>query len=432
MGWTLEKSETIESDLVLIGGELNLNGHDLYIKGNLNHYCGTINLNGGTLIVDGNYKSVNENLSYGSYDYQKALCIGHLKMNQQSDKMIVKGDFICGYWMGVSPNEGDLTDGELSVEGDLRVFKGQYSFIPRKNHTLILNGTAKQEIFNPSSTVCYGEIQNLEILNSAKVQKDGIEQSAISLHSKALVKGHVKDNGNDIGQICISDCTTFEDGKSASSIYGCNLEVGSVSFSGGSLYVDGGILNCLGEMEFNSTNGLSALYMVNSNDIVNVGGNFTYSGYTEDGRLTDGVLTLYGNFTQNTYGNQTGNFRATGNHKTIFAGTKKQIIYFDSTDSYFNIVELRNQSNSIQCNSSLNAYEVIRNGCNIEFANNGICGWTLTEDTTIEGDCYLCYEDLDLNGHTLTINGDLIQGYGQVKINGGKLFVNGDYRSING
>ena len=70
-----------------------------------------------------------------------------------------------------------------------------------------------------------------------------------------------------------------------------------------------------------------------------------------------------------------------------------------------------------------------RKGNNISYEGiNGIFGWTLEEDTTIEGDLVLIDDTLDLNGHKLNITGNLIQYSGIVYVHGGELVVDGDYR----
>ena len=58
-------------------------------------------------------------------------------------------------------------------------------------------------------------------------------------------------------------------------------------------------------------------------------------------------------------------------------------------------------------------------------------GFTLFEDTTIDGDFSMGFGVLDLNGYKLTINGNFTQKGGDVVIGSGELIVKGDY-SIEG
>ena len=72
---------------------------------------------------------------------------------------------------------------------------------------------------------------------------------------------------------------------------------------------------------------------------------------------------------------------------------------------------------------------LIRNGCKFTYGSmEGEFGWTLTEDTVIEGDLVLVDDVLDLNGYTLTVKGNLIHANGEIFIHGGRLLVDGDYR----
>ncbi len=53
-GWTLEKDEETEGDLLISGGKLDLNGHKLTVNGNITITAGEMAVNGGKLDVSGN------------------------------------------------------------------------------------------------------------------------------------------------------------------------------------------------------------------------------------------------------------------------------------------------------------------------------------------------------------------------------------------
>ena len=55
-GWTLEENQVWEGDLVLLDDVLDLNGHELTIKGDLVQTAGEIRISGGRLIVEGDYR----------------------------------------------------------------------------------------------------------------------------------------------------------------------------------------------------------------------------------------------------------------------------------------------------------------------------------------------------------------------------------------
>jgi len=173
--------------------------------------------------------------------------------------------------------------------------------------------------------------------------------------------------------------------------------------------------------------------MTNENDYVCVEGNFvTQSYYSHSSRLTDGVLEVKGDFIQKKHQSSYAyrdNFYASGKHKTILSGEKLQKVSFETAESRFNILELRNYSeDGVEFNQPLNANTFIDNGCKVKFAGSGAIGWTLADDETYEGDLYLGGGVLDLNGHELKVTGNLIQSGGTIDINGGKLYIEGDYR----
>jgi len=226
--------------------------------------------------------------------------------------------------------------------------------------------------------------------------------------------------------------TVGKDLEIASYLYleGNLLEVdGNILHTGEELWLNGGKIYCHGN--YTSTargnNYYNRIVMTNNNDYMCVDGNMTISSATNNTKLTAGTLEIKGDFTQKN-GNAN-NFVASGSHTTIFSGTSKQTILFDSASSYFNICEIKNESEEgIYAPGGINATTLKRNGCNIDFGNDGKFGWTLDEDETIEGDLRLVSDELDLAGHTLTITGNLIQEGGTVHVNGGKLVVKGDYR----
>ena len=141
-------------------------------------------------------------------------------------------------------------------------------------------------------------------------------------------------------------------------------------------------------------------------------------------------VEVKGDFTQNYYGDYyKDNFYGRDNHKVILSGEKTQTIYFSSSRSQFNMLEVRNFSDGgIVFATPVSIVEFIDNNCNISFADGGLSGWTLEADEVIDGDLNLARGTLNLNGHKLTISGSLFQSGGNVFVNGGELNVQGDYR----
>ena len=198
----------------------------------------------------------------------------------------------------------------------------------------------------------------------------------------------------------------------------------NLNINKGNLYVNGDLNLC----RANKAYGSGYLTMQSAEDYVCVGGDFYINSYYSYSTLTAGTLELKGDFTQRTgyYGN---NFYASGAHKVILSGEGLQTVSFDSTDSQFNVVDVKNFSeDGVVFATAATVIELNENDCNVTFANGEKSGWTLEEDQVIEGDLNLARGSLDLNGHKLTVTGNLIQSGGEVKINGGELSVQGDYR----
>ena len=465
LGWTLEEDETIEGDLFLIEDELDLNGHTLTVQGSVVQAGGTIHVNGGKLVIEKDYRiqskdETGENVTYGKSN-------GILLMDQEEDHVKVKGDFVQG---SIVDHSTKLTAGTLEIKGNFTQtsYASQSNFAATGSHKVLLSGNKKQEInfANVGSNSSY--FANLEIANES-------EEGVVFGANDVMVKGQANDNGNKTsGYIRPVVTTTFADQKFQGNVFygdslttkedmeiAGNVIVGNDLYLGGNLkvgknltirsrfelngktvevegdinhsyeifYIDGGKVYCKGNYTntYNAGNS-NRLIMINSKDYFCVEGNVLINGYYNNNELTAGTLEIKGDFTQKN-GYYVNNFAAEGSHVTIFSGTGKQTIQFESEKSYFNIVELNNYSEEgIYALGGINAATIKRNGCNIDYGNDGRLGWTLKEDESIEGDLFLIEDELDLNGHTLTVLGSVIQAGGTIHVNGGKLVVEKDYR----
>lgn len=217
-------------------------------------------------------------------------------------------------------------------------------------------------------------------------------------------------------------------------VYSVTVTGGTVNLNGHTLQVCKDYSQSAGKLKFSQ--GLLYCYenfrlsggvdvsMEHPNDYLYVGKTVFWDadGYSS---LTDGTIEAAGNF----YVYSRARFCASGSHKTIFSGTRKQVISIGQKNN-FNIVELTNRSEKgVRSAYNINYNTLIRNGHDIYIGDSEPAyGFTLTEDTELYGDFYMTADTMDLNGYTLTINGDLIQAGGFMKINGGRLIVNGDYR----
>lgn len=115
--WTLDKDEVIEADLYISGGEVNLNGHTLYVKGNVNVTDGSLRINGGTLNVDG---SVDVNYASYSEDIGDYVGKGNIIMDNDNDRINVKG------YINIYTDNNIFNNGEISTDGDIYITKNVY------------------------------------------------------------------------------------------------------------------------------------------------------------------------------------------------------------------------------------------------------------------------------------------------------------------
>ena len=106
------------------------------------------------------------------------------------------------------------------------------------------------------------------------------------------------------------------------------------------MYINGGTLNVGGDyriayisetysdgsVTYGGSNGI--LKMITANDKINIGGNFIMmSSYSHYGYLTNGVMTIDGDFYQ--YNNGTGsNFACSEKHSIVFPGDRTVFCIF--------------------------------------------------------------------------------------------------------
>lgn len=458
-GWTMQEDQVYDGDLYLLGDTLDLNGHSLHIKGSLYHMNGGIEINGGSLIVDGDFRLQQEMAKTAEIGAASSF----LSMRNPDDRIQTGGDFITESTVDHSTY---LQQGVLEVKGDVEQ-KGDIqksNLVMSSDSTLYLTGTKQQRIFMESAGKVNSRLANLEVVNA-----QGIE-----LATDTYISGNVSDHGNPVSgkYLVIQKETTFTDGsftgnirtedqfvlQSLHTLKGDFVNTGSVSLGtdlvvkgnfdtrkifrlgGYTLEVSGdtrvsgniqilkGRLICGGDFEQVNSSDISTLIMLYQEDYVLVKGNFYVNCRYASGSMTAGTLELKGDFVHTTPGVKE-NFCASGTHVTIFSGDSLQTVTFESDYSFFNHVEILNESEQgVYAPNGINCGSINRNGNKITTDGVGEFGWELTKDENYEGDLYLISDELNLNGHTLTIEGDLIQSAGTVNVNGGKLVVQGDYR----
>lgn len=455
-GWKLTENEVIEGDLELVQGTLDLNGKTLVVEGNLLQRGGCVNINGGKLVVEQDYSIQKKN---------NAGCWASLKMNEKTDYVEVQKDFTMASY---ADHAEYLTAGQMFVYGDFiqKKTKKETNFYSQDDFRLIMCGDKMQSIQMQNSSQATSHIANLEI--------NHLGDTTVELND-TTVTGEVEiKQGKTTGYLAITNTTKFKDKKFLGSVVvkestsypedlfvkgsirvlkdlqlngnihvgkefisyhnvnlqGCQLTIdGDAHINQGRVFLNEGQLICHGNMTFEyAKNDFSGVDMRYAKDYICVDGNL-YLNSAMAMTLTDGILELKGDFIQTQFSvNNT--FMQKQNGKTVVSGTKKQTLHFADSSSQFGTLVLKNESDEgvYLDNMSIRALDVIRNNCRITCNGNGTYGWTLREDTVLEGDVNIVTDTLDLNGHKLIVNGNLYISSGKLKIDGGELEVNGDLR----
>ena len=236
------------------------------------------------------------------------------------------------------------------------------------------------------------------------------------------------------------------------------------------MYIDGGELDVTGDYylagnrwtgddgneRVNESQG--ALEMVKEKDIVKIGGNFlTYSKVEHTNYLAAGTMYVKGNFRQigglHTYYEE--NFNATGKHRIVFDGEKKQQIQFDDLNysGFMNVtfknpdIELTSGIRGFDLNEDINltinteSFGIYGRSLNLNGHSVGtgkingketlkFTGGTLNlggSKMFVSGNLFQSGGNFDLGGGKIVVDGDLLQSAGTLYIDGGELEVIGDY-----
>ena len=365
----MTEDETIDGNIDLVSGILDLNGHKLTVNGNFIQSGGTVSVNGGELYVTGDYRIQRE---IGEIYSESS---GILVMTNEADRVKVAGSFIM---RSKYSHDDYLTAGTLEIGGDLIQSGNSNNFHTSGIHTVVLNGTSRQGIRLNSSRTLYSRITNLKICNTS-VQ--GVE-----FESTIYVTGKLYDTSSKIingKNLRATETTDFIDNAWSADIYfektpillpnfyldgslylysqlilsgdmsvkgtiyayadinmsGHTLDVEEDLWLNSLLYVNGGKLYVGNDLNicstsFGASNGY--LYMSDENDYALVtGGTYIYS--SKNTYLYSGVLEVKGDFTQKNYGSAT-NISSAG--KVVLSGKDVQRISVENSEFRFNTLEI--------------------------------------------------------------------------------------------
>ncbi len=434
-----ESTETIDGDLVLDYGELDLKGKKLTVKGNIIQNGGTIKLSGGSIVCEKDYVLGNS---------------AKLIMSSQDEVVDIAGKFTLS--SGIS-HETLLTAGTILLSGDLEQ-TNEAAFKAGNKLELVFDGSSVQNIKTNAVSVFggirfentseKGIILESDICGSGSIYEPKCSYSggAIVLTGNAELKGS-KYNGslsiktpvkleNDL-QIS-GDLTVMSDMNiSANNVnVSGNINVtrdkgmGNIALTTGSLssekdlLIENGILN-VGSGTVKVTGDMTnhgSIAMEYSDGRLSVGGAFNV---LSSSALNRGIIEIGGNVSLEAgLSGSESTWILNGKTKQTFENTKEFI-------PFLHILEMNNTSEEgVEVLSYINSDQIIENETTVKYANDFSFGYTLSEDKELD-ELTITGGVLDLNGKTLHVKGDFKQYNGQLLFNGGKLIVDGNFDLLN-
>ena len=300
--WTSVRSLT--SDMTVSGSvetnsDIILNGHTLTINGDLYMTAGMLEMGTGKLVVNGN-------LYIGKYN---ASSYAHIRMQDSSASITVKGDL--NWNVAKSEYIGEyITAGTINLAGDVRDYVTSYvnpnAFRMSGAGILNLNGTGIQTIQGGYCT----NIAKLNVTNNRTVDLEGFFYSATPLISDLNL---VTQNGIKITRMVMGGKNVTITGKVIQFEKDIELGGGTLTINGdfiaegGETKLEGGKLNVSGDYSIGKFTSLgelgssdAGLDMSNSSDVVNVGGNFAIKNWAGSSQcstqMTAGKMYVGGNF----------------------------------------------------------------------------------------------------------------------------------------
>lgn len=406
-------SGRIDGDLILKSGTISLQNQSLHVSGNVIVLGGSLRLNGGSLTVEGKF------INAGTFDEVTSVTTegtGQLFMNNPSDKLIVRGDFIAH-----TSENYQINNGTLELGGDFYIRGPASSFVASGSHTTILIGDQTQQVRFDAG----GLLNNLRLSNTSR--------TGIQLDSKVRVNS-LAGNGVVGG---IGYLTGWELSESVS-LTG-SIRLGRVDLKGFTLdidgdliqpaidnffthpiFVSGGMLTVRGDY---ISEGGGSIEMRMPQDRVRVFGDYTVHSDGDVGRysLSDGYLEIHGNLRQTGTGY---GFNAFGEHTTSLIGNSLQEVYFDSSDPSFAKLRLNNDSaQGIRFDSDVRVVGGMSGNSTV--SGVGFIDGSLSGSTTLTGNIGI--DNFDVNSFEFIVNGDLHHRSGKLTTGAGSVVVGGNY-----
>lgn len=384
-GYTLEKDETYEQDVTILGGDLDLNGHTLTIYGNLIIEGGSLKINEGSLIVKGDLRFQTSNIEEDTVTYEKSYAI--LEMNSEADRIYVEHD--C--YFETEKINSSVTKGCIEIGGNLYILKNTVSF--GKDNELRLVGTEQQIIDVGTSSFNIGglTIQNLEGIHYIGIVKaNSIVSDSGCFKEGSLYLDTLKGANNYTGDLIVSKEVVLDENitiigkiifRKGVNLQSYQLQADEIECQG-STVIDSGKLIC------NRLTMQGSLQMKNDMGEVEVG-DFILQQQTETSEMTEGTILIHGDFIENESAIP---FITQKNcvvilEKSVINGENLSSIQFLNDKSYLEKLILRTNWNYYTSNRELNriANQIISEYYDIEpptvpqnLDANIVCSWSTT------------------------------------------------------
>ena len=406
-GLKLEQDMTIDGDLRLNGGTLDLNGHSLTVKGSLWQGGGDLNIGKGTLHITGNYELRPNVDSWGT---------GHLYMTREDGVLDVDGSVEMG---SSAANVSYQWNGLIRVGGDFRMWSNNndsQSFAPWAELAVEFKGDNVHEVWANKPDVNYLSTVTMTG-NGSLFLTDGI--TGFTLGSNVTFADGSKVVGThklELGGFGLTvDGDFYQSGEMEVNVAGSKLYVaGDYWQGGGDLNIGKGTLHITGNYELRpnvDSWGTGHLYMTREDGVLDVDGSVEMgSSAANVSYQWNGLIRVGGDFRMWSNNNDSQSFAPWAELAVEFKGDNVHEVWANKPDvNYLSTVTMTG-------NGSL-------------YLSDGITGFTLGSDVTFaDGSTVVGTRKLNLNGHTLTVAGDFHQmGEMEVNADGSKLYVAGDY-----
>ena len=405
---------TVDQDLYLSHGNLNLNGRTLTVKGNLIQSGGTLTIGNGTLNVCGDYRiqSVNDG-KYGD-------STGTLNMDSGWGNLNIGGDFV----VQTSSLLNKISSGTIRLSGNLyqkNVAGNKVNFKSESSVDFILTADRSHVIKLEESEKNY--IDNL-ILNNDVVVQNSIHMGMLNNNGHTMtVQGDMTSDDN----INLNNGTLTVNGNLYHYYNTINLNGGKFNITG-NYYCVGSYSNLTPGKE-NIIYCDAYLKMTQEADEMRVGGDFLIKSENYYySKFTAGTLYIGGDFTQLEAGNSS-YFKANVEHRTVLNGNGKQTISFEDDSCHFGTLETTNDQLVFERNVSWLKQEsdihAESNGGKLSYADIDLNGYELT----IDGDITV-QSNIDIDNGILTVSGSMKHYDNTINLNGGKFNITGNYYCV--